>query len=99
MRKQFFYKLIPPRPTFDKDMTEAESQIMKQHSAYWRYLTARGAGLIFGPVSDPKGVWGMGIMEVDDEAQARAIAADDPAVKSGLNTYEIYPMRVGIIRQ
>jgi hypothetical protein len=31
----FLYKLIPPGPTFDRDMTEAEAEaaIMGQHAA------------------------------------------------------------------
>jgi hypothetical protein len=29
----FLYKLIPARPTFDRDMTEAEAAIMGQHAA------------------------------------------------------------------
>jgi hypothetical protein len=29
----FLYKLIPPGPTFDRDMTEAEAAIMGQDTA------------------------------------------------------------------
>ena len=31
----FVYKLIPPRPTFPVDITDAEAAIMQQHFAYW----------------------------------------------------------------
>ncbi|MGD0953999.1 MAG: YciI family protein [Methanotrichaceae archaeon] len=93
VKKHFVLKLIPPRPTFAEDMTEKERDIMKQHAAYWKDKADRGIALVYGPVLDPKGAYGLGIIEVGDEDQARVFAANDPTVKSGLNKIEIYPMR------
>lgn len=93
VKKYFVLKLIPPRPTFAEDMTEKERDIMKQHAAYWKEKADQGIVLVYGPVLDPKGAYGLGIIEVDDESQARTFAADDPTVKSGLNKIEIHPMR------
>lgn len=31
----FLYKLLPPRPAFPMDMTDAEGAIMQEHFAYW----------------------------------------------------------------
>jgi len=31
----FLRKLIPPRPAFARDMTEAEAGVMQEHVAYW----------------------------------------------------------------
>lgn len=90
-RKHFLIKLIPPRPTFAQDMTKEERGIMKQHAAYWKENAEKGIVLIYGPVLDPKGTYGLGIIEVDNEDQARTFAAGDPAVKSGLKI-EVYPM-------
>lgn len=90
-RKHFLIKLIPPRPTFAQDMTKEERSIMKQHAVYWKDKAEKGIVLIYGPVLDPIGTYGLGIVEVEDEDQARTFAADDPAVKSGL-TIEVYPM-------
>jgi hypothetical protein len=28
----YFFKLIPPRPTFPQDMSEAEKRLMEEHS-------------------------------------------------------------------
>ena len=92
-KKHFVLKLIPPRPTFVEDMTNEEWAIMKQHAAYRKDKAEQGIALIYGPVLDPKGVYGLGIIEVDSEDQARTFAADDPTVKSGLNKVEINPMR------
>jgi uncharacterized protein len=93
VKKHFVLKLIPPRPTFAEDMTNEERAIMKQHAAYWKDKADQGFAIVYGPVLDPKGVYGLGIIEVDNDDQARAFAANDPTIKSGLNKVEIHPMR------
>jgi len=93
VKKYFVIKLIPPRPTFAQDMTEKERNIMKQHAAYWRDKTDKGIAVVYGPVLDPRGVYGLGIIEVEDESQAHTLAANDPAAKTGLQRFEVYPMR------
>jgi uncharacterized protein YciI len=92
-KKYFVVKLIPPRPTFAEDMTEKESNIMKQQAAYWADKTNRGFVIVYGHVFDPKGGYGLGIIEVEDENQAHNLAENDPTVKTGLLRFEIYPMR------
>jgi uncharacterized protein YciI len=90
-KKHFVLKLVPCRPTFAQDMTAEERAIMMQHVAYFKDLMDKGMVIVYGPVMDPKGVYGLGVIEVDDEAQVQAIIANDPA--SQINTYEYYPMR------
>jgi uncharacterized protein YciI len=89
--KRFLYKLIPPRPTFVQDMTEAERRAMEEHAKYWKNLTETGVAVVFGLVLDPNGPWGVAIVEVEDEPHARLLGINDPAVKAGL-TFEVYPM-------
>jgi uncharacterized protein YciI len=93
----FLYKLIPPRPTFDQDMSEDEGAIMGRHVAYWQELAERGTTLVFGPVSDPAGAWGLAVVAADTNEQVRALADDDPAVVSGLARFEICPMPGAIV--
>jgi uncharacterized protein YciI len=95
-KKYFMIKLIPPRPTFAQDMTDEESAIMKQHAAYWKDKTDKGIVVVFGPVLDPNGVYGLGIIEVENEDRAHAFAAGDPSIKSGLNRPEIYLMHATV---
>jgi uncharacterized protein YciI len=92
-KKQFFLKLIPPRPTFAQDMSDEERKIMQEHIAYWNVLMEKGIVVVFGPVFDPKGAYGMGVLEVEDEQIVRDIEVNDPSVKAGLNTIEVYAMR------
>jgi uncharacterized protein YciI len=96
----FVYKLIPPRPTFGADdMTEAEAAIMGDHAAYWSQHLANGIAVVFGPVTDPAGNWGLAVVQTDTETEAHALRDSDPAVTSGLATVEIYPMPVAVARQ
>jgi uncharacterized protein len=96
----FLFRLNSPRPTFAQDMTDTERAAMLKHVAYWRELLDEGTAIVFGPVADPKGTWGVGIVRVEDEAEARALRANDPAVKAGIGlAVEIYPMPSAVTRQ
>ena len=91
--KNYFCRLIPPRPTFPFDMSEKEREAMNKHAAYWRDLAAGGTALAFGPVSDPKGPWGMGIVSVKDDSELRKLQDDDPAIRAHIGMrYEAHPM-------
>jgi uncharacterized protein len=90
----YFFKLIPPRATFPHDITESEKTLMDVHAAYCRQQFDAGKLLLYGPVMAADGAFGVGILEVEDEAEARRFAEDDPSVRGGLNRWEIYPMRV-----
>jgi uncharacterized protein YciI len=96
--QHFVYKLIPPRPTFPADMTSGEAAIMQQHFAYWNQFEERGIVAVLGPVLDPAGTWGLGIVAAETEDDVRALAADDPAVRSGMSTYEVWPMADPFVR-
>lgn len=87
----FMFKLIAPRPTFAMDMEE-ERRLMQQHAIFWNDLLTKGTALIYGPVLDPKGTYGLAIMEAGSEREAQAICTNDPTIKARLHTYELYPM-------
>jgi hypothetical protein len=88
----FLIRLTPPRPTFAQDMTDAERYIMREHVAYWSGQIARGTMLIFGSVTDPKGGWGLGILDVENVRVAHQLTLDDPVIKAKMHTVEIFPM-------
>jgi uncharacterized protein YciI len=93
-KNHFFFKLIPPRSTFPQDITPDESVLMDRHAQYFRKEFEAGKVLIYGPVFSPEGAFGMSVLEVADEAEARALCENDPSVKAGMNRWEVYPMRV-----
>jgi uncharacterized protein len=94
----YVYKLIPPRPSFDQDMRPEEAAIMARHAEYWGALIEeRGRILVYGPVRDDTGSWGLGVLEADSEEEVRALAAEDPALTSGLAKIEIGKMAVAVV--
>ncbi len=94
-KQHFFYKLIPPRPTFAHDMTDTERGLMMAHVQYFHQHFVEKRVLIYGPVLAVQGSFGMAVLAVQDEAEARTIAENDPTILAKLHTYEIYPMRIG----
>ena len=88
-RNHFVYKLVPPRPTFAADMTEAEQAIMGEHAAYWTNLFEDGRVVVFGVVMERTGAWGLAVVEAETEDDVGAIGRDDPAVKAHLCTFDI----------
>ncbi len=91
----FFVRTNNPRPTFHLDMTAEERAIMERHVEYWSEKATRGIAVVFGPVMDPKGVYGMGVYKVQDEAEMRKLLDADPA--NGLLQYEVAPMARAVV--
>ncbi len=94
----FVFRLIAPRPTFALDMTDEERTVMERHAAHWQSFIESGQMVIFGPVMDAAGSWGLGVVEADDEDELRAFAAGDPAVTSGTARLEIGELLAGFVR-
>src|SRR5438270_9909920 len=94
----FVFRLMAPRPNFALDMTDDEREIMGRHAAYWQPLVEAGRMVVFGPVLDDTGSWGLGVVEADDEDEIRAFAAGDPVVTTGTATIEMGRMRAGVVR-
>jgi uncharacterized protein YciI len=90
--------LIAPRPTFALDMSDDEREIMGRHAAHWQPLIDSGQMVVFGPVLDDTGSWGLGVVEAEDEDELRAFAARDPAVTSGTARMEMGKMLAGFVR-
>ena len=91
----FFIRTQNPRPTFHLDMTTEESAIMESHVVYWSEKARHGIAIVFGPVMDPKGVYGIGVYQVQDEAEMRNLLKHDPA--NGLLQYEVLPMARAVV--
>jgi hypothetical protein len=89
----FLCRLIPPRPSFAKDMTPSEASAMHEHVAYWTELLGKGKAIAFGPVMDPKGPWGVGIVSVSDKKELAELQANDPAIRARIGlSYEAFEM-------
>ncbi len=92
-RHYFLFRLLPPRPTFMHDITKEEFEVMQLHGVYWRGQLAAGKVIVFGPVADPAGGWGVGILNLEDPTEVEGLLANDPVSLSGRGfRYEVLPM-------
>jgi len=72
------------------DMTAEERQIMGAHVAYWAPYIQDGTMLVMGPILDPAGGYGAGVIRIESETELQELLAKDPA--KDLGTFEIHPM-------
>jgi hypothetical protein len=71
-------------------MTPQEREIMNRHVAYWSDYAVKGIAIAFGPVMDKNGIYGIGLYQVEDEAEMNRLLDNDPA--KGLISYDVAPM-------
>jgi uncharacterized protein YciI len=79
-------------------MSDEEREIMGLHAAHWQPLIDSGQMVVFGPVVDGSGSWGLGVVESDDEDALRAFAAQDPVVVTGTASIDMGKMLAGFVR-
>jgi uncharacterized protein YndB with AHSA1/START domain/uncharacterized protein YciI len=99
-KQVYLLRLIPPRPSFAQDMSEQERRVMMEHVVYWQAHTNANEVVAYGPVADPKGGWGVAIVEVDGEARVKKLTDEDPVMVHALGArYEILPMPRVVLRR
>jgi uncharacterized protein YciI len=96
----FVFRLVGPRPDFAMTLSDEEREIMGRHAAHWQPLVDSGRMVVFGPVLDSTGSWGLGVVEAEDEDEdeLRAFAARDPVVTTGTAELELGTMLAGFVR-
>ena len=73
---------------------------MGRHAAYWQPFIDSGQMVVFGPVVDGTGSWGLGVIEADDEAEEelREFASGDPVVTTGTAEVDFGKLLAGFVR-
>lgn len=71
---------------------------MGRHAAHWHPRVESGEMVVFGPVLDSTGSWGLGVIEAEDEDELRAFAAADPVVTTKTAEIELGKMLAGFVR-
>lgn len=98
--RHFFCTLQPPRATFPADITPEESALMQAHANYWRERMKEGYAVVFGPVADPKGAYGILVLQLPDDVSPESLVHEDPVCKANLGfRFDIHPMRAVLPRQ
>jgi uncharacterized protein YciI len=68
------------------------------HSAYWSDHMRAGRVVVFGPVADPQGPWGLGIVRAAALAEVETFAAHDPVIAAERGfRYEILAMLQAVL--
>ncbi|GAA0810332.1 YciI family protein [Spirilliplanes yamanashiensis] len=94
---EWIYFLHPPRPDFAATMTDEEKAVWGTHFARLQQLLADGVLILAGPTLGETNT-GVAVIEAPDEATARRIMEEDPAVASGFATGELRPFQVALLR-
>jgi uncharacterized protein len=94
--KLFLFRLLPPRADFAQTMTPAEQGAMERHAAYWRQLMEAGRVVVYGPVADPEGVWGLGVVRAGSHAEVVEVGEKDPVIVAGIATFDVAEIMGGI---
>jgi uncharacterized protein len=93
----YLYRLLMPRPDFASTMSEHEQAVMREHVAYWTGHLEDGRVLVFSPVADPDGDWGMAVVEADAMAEVEALGDDDPAVTTNVAGYDVVELPGAVV--
>ena len=94
---EWIYFIHAPRDDFAATMTEHEQQVWGEHFVRLQRLIAEGVLILAGPTLGPVNP-GIAVIEADDEAAARRLMEEDPAIASGIATGELRPFSVALLR-
>jgi uncharacterized protein YciI len=86
--KSTFLVVYKPGPKWLTGKPLAE-QPLREHGRYMLSLYSKGDLKIAGPFTDDSG--GAVVLNVADEAAAKSIVMNDPAVVTGVFVYELHP--------
>ena len=94
---EWVYFLHPPRDDFAETMTDEEQEVWGRHFVRLKQLLADGVLVMAGPTLGSINT-GIAVIEAEDEAAARRLMEEDPAVASGFARGELRPFRVSLLR-
>ena len=78
-------------PAFTPGETPELKKLQEAHLAHIQAMAASGKLLVAGPFTDGGDLRGMFVFRVDTLEEAKALAAEDPAVKAGRLVLEWHP--------
>ena len=94
---EWVYFIHPPRDDFAATMSAEEQRVWGVHFERLQRLLAEGVLILAGPTLGPLNT-GIAVIEAPDEATARRLMEEDPAIASGIATGELRPFMVSLLR-
>ena len=93
--RQFLFRLEPVRADFTlQNMTDAERPVVAEHAAHLKTLLDQGTLIMAGQAFDPKGFWGIVIVNATDPEAATTLMNQDPAIKSKMFRGVVVPFQI-----
>lgn len=93
----FIYQIKLTDPSKAEMLTEDEKCIVSDHFEYLKKLLDQESLILAGRTQGAE--FGIVIFEVENETHARDIMGNDPVIKSGMMSGEIYPYRLALWRR
>ncbi len=98
--KQFIYVIKPvQRLQVEANWTEAENALVAEHFAYLKGLLADGRLILAGKTDGlDERTFGIVVFEADSMEAAERTMKEDPAVKAGIMTGQVFGFSVALSR-
>lgn len=99
--EQFIYKLkLIPKLLDEANWTEKDNQMVMEHFQALQALLKENKLIMAGRTMNmDETTFGIVILQVENEEEARVIMENDPTVKGGIMTAELYPYRVALYNE
>ncbi len=97
MREYIYILKLIPRLHVEQNWTEEENDIVRAHFIRLKKLCDEGKVILAGKTDreDEKG-FGIVIFKEENDEKADAFMKEDPTVKLGLMTAEVFPYRIAL---
>ncbi|MFD2445131.1 YciI family protein [Bacillus sp. CGMCC 1.16607] len=98
---QFLYKLkLIPELLDEANWTDKENNMVYEHFKVLQELLKENKLIMAGKTDNlDETTFGIVILQVDSEEAARTIMENDPTVKGGIMTAQLYPYRVALYNE
>jgi uncharacterized protein YciI len=93
----FIYLLRLVKPESPAKMSPKEKAIVDEHFEYLKKCLAERKLFLAGRCL--KGEFGIVIFHANSEKQAEDFMKNDPAIKKGIMTAELYPFRIALVER
>jgi uncharacterized protein YciI len=95
-KKHFLFMIRPTRAGFIDEPTADEERIMGDHFRYLKAALEAGTLLIAGPCLAGADTFGMGVLSMESEIEARVFMEADPSVRGGVQQMTLYPFKLSL---
>ena len=90
----YIYLIHPLRHEFFEHPTSQEETTMERHYEYLKEATERGEVILAGPCLDE--TFGVVILRVRGDEDARSFMFNDPAVMNNVMVAELHPLKISL---